>query len=55
MLSRPFSAIIPQRAYNPGASSSRTPRDTTQSGLFTALMYSNSTEDACLLNALAND
>lgn len=55
MLSRPFSPIIPQRAYNPGASSSRTPRDTRQSGSLTVLMYSNSTEGACLLNALAND
>lgn len=55
VLSRPFSPIIPQRAYNPDASSSRTPRDTRQSGSLTAPMYANSTEGACLLNALASD
>lgn len=55
MLSRPFSPIIPQSAYNPDASSSRTPRDTRQSGSFTVLMYANSTEGACLLNGLASD
>lgn len=55
MLSRPFSPIIPQRAYNPDVSSSRTPRDTRQSGSLTALMYAKSTEGACLLNALTSD